>query len=218
MPAGWRRLLGGVSIVLLFGVPFLIYRVLAAPPAFTSAVAIGQITAAVWWFTSRWTFFYRAALVVSLLALGTVVMMLSGLSAHVLGLLAAGGCHAAAYVCLLIWFGFSLRLGHEPAITGFARRIRQTMPETVVRYTRQVTIAWCIFFAAQLLVSVLLLLLAPLTVWRDFVSVLNLPLVAVMMLAEFGYRQIRFRYEPHTSLFDTLSALRGVRFNPPAQP
>ena len=38
-------------------------------------------------------------------------------------------------------------------VTGFARQIRRTMPDKVVRYTRLVTIAWCVFFATQLAVS-----------------------------------------------------------------
>jgi uncharacterized membrane protein len=112
----------------------------------------------------------------------------------------------------------SLRRGREPAVTGFARRLRRTMPDKVVRYTRQVTIAWCVFFAAQLGASAALLLMAPPAVWSAFVNLLNLPLLAAMVLAEFGCRLILFRHEPHTSLVDTIAALRHVRFTPAGRP
>ena len=43
-----------------------------------------------------------------------------------------------------------LQRGNQIALidTGLARRMRQTMPAKVVGYTRTVTIAWCVFFAA----------------------------------------------------------------------
>ncbi len=88
------------------------------------------------------------------------------------------------------------------------------MPDKVVRYTRQVTIAWCAFFAAQIVLSAVLLLVAPAAVWFAFVNLLNMPLVAAMILAEFGCRRILFRHEPRTSLSETLSAMRHARFTP----
>ena len=92
------------------------------------------------------------------------------------------------------------------------------MPDKVVRYTRKVTIAWCVFFAAQLVVSLALLLLAPATIWSGFINLLNLPLIAAMVLAEFACRLVVFRHEPHTSLIDTLSAVRRARFMPASRP
>ena len=49
------------------------------------------------------------------------------------------------------------------------------MPDKVVRYTRQVTVAWCVFFATQLVVSAALLLAAPAGTWSAFVSLLSRP-------------------------------------------
>jgi uncharacterized membrane protein len=77
-----------------------------------------------------------------------------------------------------------------------------------LRYTRQVTVAWCIFFAAQLAVSAGLLVLAPRPVWASFITLLNMPLVVTMVLAEFGLRMVLFRYEQRTGLLGTLAAMR----------
>jgi uncharacterized membrane protein len=130
---------------------------------------------------------------------------------------AAGLCHAAAYALLLVWFAASLRPGREPVVTGFARRIRQTMPDSVVRYTRLVTLAWCAFFALQLGVSLGLLLAAP-EAWASFVNLWNLPLVAAMMLVEFVCRSYLFRREPPTGLMATLAGLRRIAGPPGRSP
>ena len=153
-----------------------------------------------------------------MLAVGAAVMVFSKTPAHAVGLVMTGGCHAIAYATLLAWFAVSLRPGHEPVVTGIARRVRRTTPDKVLRYTRQVTVAWCVFFAAQLALSAALLLVAPVAVWSTFVTLLNLPLIIAMGLAEFGCRMILFRHEGHTSLVDTLSALRRARFMPASRP
>ena len=122
----------------------------------------------------------------------------------------AGVCHALVYSGLLIWFGSSLRSGREPVVTGFARRMRRTMPPDVVSYTRLVTLAWCVFFAGQIVLSLALLLAAPGYVWSGFVTMWNLPLVLAMILAEFICRTILFRHHQRTGLLATLAALRQM--------
>jgi uncharacterized membrane protein len=204
----------GVSIILLGVAPFLFYHLTvgSASPWLVGAVAATQITTIAWLASVRWPIRYRVGLVISLLAVAALVAVLPGLSARAAALVMAGCCHAIAYSGLLIWFGASLRGGREPVITGFARRLRKIMPDKVVRYTRRVTAAWCVFFSAQLAASATLLVVAPLLVWSAFVNLLNLPLVATMVLAEFGCRLILFRHEPHTGLIATLSAVRRGRF------
>ena len=60
--------------------------------------------------------------------------------------------------------------------------------------------AWCLFFAAQVLISALLFTAASLDTWSLFVNVLNLPLVALMFAAEYLYRVTRYRHFPHASI------------------
>ena len=84
--------------------------------------------------------------------------------------------HAIAYLSILTIFGSSLLPGRKPIITTFAERSRGELPPPVLRYTRRVTWAWCLFCAAQLLGSLLLLLFAPVAVWSAvIVNILNLP-------------------------------------------
>jgi uncharacterized membrane protein len=220
MPARRGGIGGSASIVLLGAVPFVLYHVTVghAPPWLVVAVAVTQIATIAWLASGTFAARFRVAIVVSLLAVAAAISLLSGLSAHAFGLVMAGCCHAIAYSGLLVWFGTSLRPGREPVVTVLARRLRQTMPDKVVRYTRRVTIAWCLFFTAQLAVSAALLVLAPTVIWSAFVTLLNLPLLAAMVLAEFGCRLMLFRHEPHTGLTATLSALRRPRFMPVSRP
>ena len=218
MPAGSLRIAGGACMILLAVV--LIYAMADrhAGAWLVSAAAVAQVTAAAWLLSGRWSSRYRVALLVVTLALVTTVTVFSGMPARAIGLAVTGGCHAVAYSTLLTWFGASLRPGHEPVVTSLARRVRRATPAKVLRYTRQVTVAWCVFFALQLALSAILLLVAPVAVWAAFVTLLNLPLVIAMGLAEFGYRMILFRHERHTSLIDTISALRRARFIPAGRP
>jgi len=107
--------------------------------------------------------------------------------------------HWSIYAALLAGFALTLRPGHEPLITGLARRMHGLTPE-LARYTRYVTIAWSVFFAVQLALSVTLFCLAPLPVWSFFVNILDIPLVAVMFAAEYAVRLRCLRNPPRHSL------------------
>lgn len=118
-----------------------------------------------------------------------------------LGLAAAYGIpHTAIYLILLATFGRTLARGREPIITGFARRVHGTLPPNMRTYTRRLTRAWCLFFAAQIAISAGLFMLAPLAVWSLFVNVLNLPLLVLMFGAEYLYRTACHRDFPHASI------------------
>jgi uncharacterized membrane protein len=213
-----RRGIQGGPVLLLIGIaPFLICRfiVTTAPAWLVGAVAVCQAAAFVWLAavhpaSKRLAPRYRAPLAVAAIAVVATAILWPGLPTRSVSLVVGGICHAAAYTCLLIWFAASSRPNREPVVTGFARKLRQTMPPTVVRYTRLVTIAWSIFFAAQLAVSAALLLAAPTRVWSAFVNLWNLPLVVAMILAEFGCRWFLFRHEPHTGLLATLAGIRRL--------
>lgn len=138
------------------------------------------------------------------LAAGIALLFLSWRSARD-GLLAASAVsHATIYVGLLVLFGRTLLAGREPLITWIARRIRGTLTDEMLVYTRRVTIAWCLFFAGQLTMSALLFRLAPDTIWSFFINVLDLPLVAAMFLAEYAYRLRKFRHHSHSSIADVV--------------
>src|SRR5262245_24252149 len=127
---------------------------------------------------------------------------------------AAGLAHAGAYLALLWYFGRSLRPGREPLITRVARRIHGSVPPDMACFTRRLTVAWCAFFAGQVLVSALLLAFAPHDVWSMFVNVLNLPLLALMFVAQQVVRALRFPLVPRASITRILSAFAEVRSRP----
>jgi uncharacterized membrane protein len=105
--------------------------------------------------------------------------------------------HAAAYLSLLWFFGRTLVRGREAFITRLARHARGgVLPPGMESYTRRLTFAWCVFFAAQLAVSALLLRFGSLESWSLFINVLNFPLLALMFAVDYLYRVLRFGDSP----------------------
>jgi uncharacterized membrane protein len=126
-------------------------------------------------------------------------------------LLSSAVPHALVYLALLGVFTASLAPGRTAVITNLAQRVRGDLPESVILYTRRVTVAWCCFFAAQLLGSALLFLYAPLVAWSLFVNVLNLPLIGAMFTAEFFYRQWRHAHQPRDRFSDVFRMVSQVK-------
>ena len=124
-----------------------------------------------------------------------------------LGLAAAYGIpHAAIYLFLLWFFGHTLWRAKEPLVTRLARRVHGTLPPEMQAYTRCVTIAWCVFFAAQIVISALLFEFASLNAWSLFVSVLNFPLLVLMFVGEYAYRMTFHRNFPHASILEAIQS------------
>jgi uncharacterized membrane protein len=169
------------------------------------AGALALFIGAAWPRTRRAGAAAGAALLVAAIALQPVM------DAASVGRAVAFCFDMSVYGALLAWFARSLRPGREPAVTGFARRVRGTMPVEVVGYTRTVTRAWCGFFAAHIAVSAALFGAARPALWLAFAGLLNLPLLAAMMLGEFACRRVLFRRETRTSLRATLACLRDPR-------
>jgi len=106
--------------------------------------------------------------------------------------------HAAPNLFLLWFFGRTLLPGKEPLIAQISRRVNGELKPEMAIYTCRVTLAWSIYFAAQVAVSLLLYLFAPLAVWSLFINVLNLPLLALMFAGEYLWRIMRYPHHPHT--------------------
>lgn len=124
-----------------------------------------------------------------------------------LGLAAVYGLpHAAAYLFMLWLFGRTLVHGQEPLITRLSRQVRGTLPAAMESYTRRLTLAWCIFFAAQLATSALLLRFASPETWSLFINVLNFPLVGLMFVGDYLYRMVRYREFPQSSIAEAVQA------------
>ncbi len=137
---------------------------------------------------------------------GLLILAASWQSAHESLLAVSGVPHALVNLALLILFGSSLLPGRRPLVTTLACRIDPELPAVMLGYTRRVTLAWTVFFAAQLVLSAILFSAAPVGVWSLFVNVLNGPLIALMFLAEYGFRLVHFRGYRHASISQMIQA------------
>ena len=81
-------------------------------------------------------------------------------------------------------FGRTLLGGRRPLCTEFAHVMHRQVSPALAHYTRQLTGAWTLLFAAIVALSVLLFFLAPVEVWSVFANILTLPLVGVMFIAQ----------------------------------
>ncbi len=124
--------------------------------------------------------------------------------------------HWSLYASLLATFGLTLRRGHTPLITVMACRLHGTLTDEMVRYTRGVTIAWTLFFTAQLLTSIGLFCFAPLTAWSFFVNLLDIPLVVTMFAAEYAVRLRVLKHPPRHSVAMILEMVQDCMHKAPA--
>lgn len=115
------------------------------------------------------------------------------------------GQYVVAQVCLGALFGRTLLAGHEPLVTRLALLVHKELPPPIVRYTRNVTVAWTLFFAGMGLLAILLYAFAPRAAWSAFINLLTLPCVVAMFVVEYIVRRLRFPWFGHASI------LAGVR-------
>jgi uncharacterized membrane protein len=101
--------------------------------------------------------------------------------------------------------------------TDLARLVHGELSPALTRYTRQVTVAWTLFFALVAGTSVLLFAFAPIAVWSTFANLLTPPLVALMFAGEYA---VRVRVLPPEDRSNVLDAVRAYWRNtaPTAHP
>ncbi|ROL77293.1 hypothetical protein [Pseudomonas vranovensis] len=85
-------------------------------------------------------------------------------------------------------FGLSLKFG-PPVAERLARLREPQLPEVAVRYTRQVTKAWSLFFLANGLVAAALTLWAPLSWWTLYNGLIAYGLMGLLFAIEWLIRQ-----------------------------
>lgn len=117
--------------------------------------------------------------------------------------------HLGIHVALGVLFGKSLLGPGDALITRMARRIfDHELSERKVRYTRNVTLAWTLFFFINALVSTGLFIWAPAAVWSVHANVLTGPLIAVMFLVEHVWRLLVLPPHERPGLADIVRAYR----------
>ena len=96
--------------------------------------------------------------------------------------------HAGTNLMLAAVFGVTLARGRQALCSRFAEAVHGSLEPDVLRYTRQLTLAWTLFFIALSLVSALLFAFAPIETWSIFANFLTFPLVILMFIVEFLVR------------------------------
>jgi uncharacterized membrane protein len=203
----WRRIVRTAAIAsALVAYPILAYFAAAAPPpAGILAVAFAVAPLVIVLALVGWRPPYR----ILTLALCAAVCALLWVNAEAIGQY-LGLVYFIQNVCtnaaLGLIFGRSLFQGREPLCARFAAMVRGPLQPPVARYTRQVTVAWTIFFAAMIVVSSLLFFLATIQVWSTFANLLTMPLVALMFIAEYAVRKHVLPDLPRTHILEALRA------------
>ncbi|MEO7939795.1 MAG: hypothetical protein ABIR55_14310 [Burkholderiaceae bacterium] len=117
--------------------------------------------------------------------------------------------HVGSLIALAVLFGRSLIGPGDALITSVARTIvGGSLSQRKQRYTRQVTLAWTLFFVANSLLSTALFVLASVRVWSVYAHLLTGPLVGLMFLAEHLVRTRVLPPQERPSLADVVRAYR----------
>ena len=115
---------------------------------------------------------------------------------------------------LFMTFARTLFAGRQPLCTRFAEAVHAPLTPQHAIYTRQVTVAWTLFFAAMASASTLLFIFAPLSTWSVFTNFLTLPLVALMFIAEYWVRRWVLPDMQHAHILDAVRAYRNSSARP----
>lgn len=119
--------------------------------------------------------------------------------------------HVVTNLLFAWFFGQTLIAPRTPLITQFARTIHGHLPDEVLRYTRGVTLAWTLFFLAQIAVSLIIFHFFSLETWSLFANVLNWPLVILMFMAEYFCRRIATPGFQHAGIKESITAYVNSR-------
>lgn len=114
------------------------------------------------------------------------------------------------YGMLGLTFGRSLSPHRLALCTHLADQAHGPLSASEIRYTRQVTAAWTLFFAAVCATSIVLFIAAPLRIWSVFSNFCIIPLVGAMFVAESWVRR-RVVPRAHTGVLATLRGYLATR-------
>ena len=116
------------------------------------------------------------------------------------------------YALLGVYFGRTLGSGRVPLCTQMARHVHGPLSAAALRYTRQVTVAWTLFFAMITLALVILFYAAPLRAWSVFANFGAPLLIVLMFVLENRVRRLALPDMEHAGIVATLRASAAVGF------
>ena len=108
---------------------------------------------------------------------------------------------------LLILFGRTLLAGETALISRFAMLQYGELSPAMIRYTRNVTIVWSLFFFVMILETILLTIFASLETWSLYTNFYNYLFMSALFVIEYKVRVIRFKDLPHTGFVDFIRRL-----------
>jgi uncharacterized membrane protein len=115
--------------------------------------------------------------------------------------------HAGTQLVFGLVFARTLAAGREPMCSYFARMVHGSLTPDIQRYTRQITIAWVVFFGAMAATSTILFFFAPVSTWSAFVNFFTIPLVCLMFVLEYGARRIFLPDMEHVHILAAVTAM-----------
>jgi uncharacterized membrane protein len=117
--------------------------------------------------------------------------------------------HLGVHLALALLFGATLVRPADPLITRMARAVQgRDLSPRLLRYTRQSTAAWTVFFLLNAAVSTLLFVAAPRDLWSLHANVLTGPLLGSMFVLDALWRQAVLLPHERPRLSDVLRAWR----------
>jgi uncharacterized membrane protein len=111
---------------------------------------------------------------------------------------------------LAVVFASTLVPGATPLITQFSQIMKGDLDAKALRYTRQVTIAWVVFFGLMTIEAAVLALYASPVVWSLFTNFLNYLFLLLFFFIEYLLRTHRFTEVEHLSFIDFMLSLAKV--------
>jgi uncharacterized membrane protein len=111
---------------------------------------------------------------------------------------------AGFYFLMAFSFARTLRKDHIPLCTQLADKVHGPLSALELRYTRNVTVAWAVFFLLNLAATFLLFEFAPLRLWSLFANFISLPLILLMFVAEYAVRRKVLPQAQRSGLIATL--------------
>jgi uncharacterized membrane protein len=116
--------------------------------------------------------------------------------------------HAGIHFALALWFGSTLRAGAQPLISGFAQRVHGSLTPAMAAYTRNVTLAWTLYFLAMTATSLALFFAGDFRHWSLLANLLTPVFTASMFVAEY---LLRYRLHPEFERVGFHKALQAWR-------
>ena len=114
--------------------------------------------------------------------------------------------HVTVNIALAVLFGRTLAPDAEPLCTRFARIMHGGLPPGVAGYTRQLTLAWTLFFICVAAISCVLYAGGWVALWSAFATLATPLLLAAMFVVEYA---VRLRVLPEVERIGILGGIRA---------